>query len=78
MPTVLRTEGYRCFFYSSDRAEPSHVHVEKDENTAKIWLNPVRIQSSHGFSSSELNRIIRIVTENRDELIRSWDEYFKE
>ena len=40
MPTVLRTEGFRFFFYSSDRAEPPHIHVEKGYNAAKVWLNP--------------------------------------
>jgi hypothetical protein len=57
MPTILRTEGFRFFFYSSDRVEPSHVHVEKDEKTAKIWLDLVRLQNSLGYSSSEVNRI---------------------
>ena len=43
MPTVLRRGPYRFFFYSSDRAEPPHVHVERDENLAKFWLDPVRL-----------------------------------
>mgnify|MGYP006286952569 CR=1 FL=1 len=77
MPTILRTEGFRFFFYSSDRAEPSHVHVEKDEKTAKIWLDPVRLQSSHGYSSSEVNKIVKIVIDNQDDLVRSWNEYFE-
>lgn len=77
MPTVLRTERFRFFFYSSDRAEPAHVHVEKEEKTAKVWLDPVRLQISHGYSSSEVNRIVKIVIDNKDELRRSWNEYFK-
>jgi hypothetical protein len=28
MPTVLRSGPYRFFFYSADRGEPPHVHVE--------------------------------------------------
>jgi hypothetical protein len=28
MPTLLQTEGFRFFFYSNKRREPSHVHVE--------------------------------------------------
>lgn len=54
MPTVLRSGGYR-FFFSSDRPEPVHVHVEQSGRAAKICLHPVRLESSHGFASSELN-----------------------
>ena len=54
MPTVLRRGPYRFFFYSSDRAEPPHVHVERDENPAKFWLDPVRLQESGGFRGAEL------------------------
>ena len=27
MPTVLRWEGYRAFFYSNEGSEPPHLHV---------------------------------------------------
>jgi len=54
MPTVLRRGPYRFFFYSSDRAEPPHVHVERDENLAKFWLDPVRLHESGGFRGAEL------------------------
>ena len=30
MPTVLRIEGFRFFFFS-DEHDPSHIHVEKGE-----------------------------------------------
>jgi hypothetical protein len=76
MPTVLRIGPYRFFFYAGDRDEPQHVHVERDADLAKFWLDPVRLQTSGGFRRSEMNRIQRLVEENRDELVRSWDEYF--
>jgi hypothetical protein len=41
MPTVLRVEGFRFFFYSKEGNEPAHVHVEHQENRAKFWLFPV-------------------------------------
>jgi hypothetical protein len=34
MPTVLRVGPYRFFFFSGDRDEPPHIHVERDENHA--------------------------------------------
>lgn len=76
MPTVLRIGAYRFFFYSGDRDEPQHVHVERDDNLAKFWLAPVVLEKSGGFSRRELNRITSLVENNRAMLARSWNEYF--
>ena len=76
MPTVLRHGPYRFFFYAGDADEPPHVHVERDDNKAKFWLDPVRLQNSGGFGRTEINRIQRLVEENREDLLRSWHEYF--
>ncbi len=78
MPTVLRSGPYRFYFYASDGVEPAHVHVERDDETAKFWLDSVRLQSSDGYSRRELNQIQRLVEENRDQLLRSWNEFFNE
>jgi hypothetical protein len=78
MPTVLRSGPYRFFFYSSDADELPHVHVERDENTAKFWLSPVRLQNSGGFKPVEVRRIQRLVEQHREALLRSWDAYFNE
>ncbi|MFA5874126.1 MAG: DUF4160 domain-containing protein, partial [Anaerolineales bacterium] len=42
MPAVLRVGPYRFFFYSGDRDESPHIHIEREGNTAKFWLKPVR------------------------------------
>jgi hypothetical protein len=76
MPTVLRIGPYRFFFYAGDREEPEHVHIERDDRVAKFWLDPVRLQRSGGFDGSELNRIQKLVEDNREDLVRSWNEYF--
>lgn len=77
MPTDLRTGPYRLFFYAGDRVEPPHVHVERDDQIAKLGLEPVRLERSGGFKSQELTRIRKLVEENRERLRRSWDEYFE-
>ena len=78
MPTVLRLRPYRFFFYAGDYDEPSHVHVERDENLAKFWLEPVRLQRSGGFGRPEINRIQKLVQDRQEQLLRSWDEYFSD
>lgn len=77
MPTTLRIGAYRFFFYAGDRDEPPHIHVERDDNKAKFWIDPVRLQNSGGFSRNEINRIQKLVEENREHLLRGWNEYFK-
>lgn len=76
MPTVFRIGPHRYFFYASDRDEPYHVHVERDDRIAKFWVDPVRLQTSGGFSRSELARIGGVIMEHRTELMEAWDGYF--
>lgn len=76
MPTVLRSGPYRFFFFAGDREEPRHVHVERDDRIAKFWLDPIRLQSSGGFSRIEIARIQRMVSDHRGELMEAWNEYF--
>jgi hypothetical protein len=76
MPTALRVGPYRFFFYAGDRDEPQHVHVERNDKFAKFWLDPVRLQSSGGFSRAELGRIQKIIQENHTKLVEAWNGYF--
>ena len=76
MPTVLQEGPYRFFFYSADRNEPPHVHIEREANRAKVWLAPVRLARSGGFNAAELRQIERLVGEREELLLRAWDEYF--
>ena len=63
MPTVFRVGAYRLFFYASDRDEPQHIHVEREDKIAKFWLDPIRLRRSDGFNRAELSRIHKIIRE---------------
>jgi len=76
MPTVLRSGPYRFFFYSADRQEPRHVHVERDDCRAKFWLDPVRLHDSAGFRGPELRAIEAQVAQHADEFRKAWDDHF--
>ena len=76
MPTVLRSGPYRFFFYAGDGAESPHVHVERDDNIAKFWLRPVRLQESGGFNRLEIGRLQGIVEENLDTILKFWEAFF--
>jgi hypothetical protein len=76
MPTVLRSGPYRFFFYSGDRDEPPHIHVERDDCEAKFWLDPIRLERSRGFGRKEIGRLQDLVEENQTLLLEGWNGYF--
>ncbi len=76
MPTVLRSGPYRFYWHSHELGEPPHVHVDRDEKSAKFWLNPVALARNFGFSARELSKIEEIVRENKASLVEAWNEYF--
>lgn len=78
MPTIKRIGPYRFFFYSGDRFEPPHVHVERENKVAKFWLAPVRLQSSGGFRAHEIQDIHRLIEEHEQEFLEAWYEYFSD
>lgn len=55
-----------------------HVHVERERNKAKFWLDPVRLQHSGGYSRNEINRIQRLIEENQKMLLEKWYDYFSD
>lgn len=77
-PTVLLSGPYRFFFYSGDRNEPPHIHVERDNSIAKIWLSPIRLDYNRGFRPAEIQDILRIAEMHEKSLLERWDEYFSD
>jgi hypothetical protein len=76
MPTVFHYGPYRFYFFSHDRMEPPHVHVARDDHSAKFWIAPVRLDKNIGFSRFELRRLTAIVEERKSTLLEAWNEYF--
>ena len=54
----------------------NQTHVEREDNIAKYWLDPVRLQGSGGLSRVEIGRIEKLVSKHQSELMEAWDEYF--
>ena len=78
MPSVLRSGPYRLYFYSHEPNEPAHVHVDRDEQTCKFWLEPIALASNLGFNAKELRQIENLVINNQQGLLEAWNEYFKD
>jgi hypothetical protein len=79
MPTVLRSGGFRLFFYSNEGSprEPAHIHVEKAGGEAKLWLRSETIVAySDGLSARDLAAAVRVVEANRDTIEAAWNDFF--
>jgi hypothetical protein len=76
MPTVLRSGPYRFYFYSHEPNEPPHVHVDRDNLSAKFWLEPVSLGRNLGFGASELRRVQSLVVKHQAQLLEAWHGYF--
>ena len=76
MPRIRDIPGpYWFHFYSFDCNEPMHVHVRRESNTCKFWLDPIELAANHGFSARELNEIRRYVEVHRERIIEAWHEH---
>ena len=64
MPTVLRVDAYRFYFYSDEGKEPPHIHIATPDGECKFWLDPVRLASNRGLSPVIVRKIEKMVFEN--------------
>ncbi len=76
MPTLLRIQGCRFFFFSMEGTEPPHIHVTNAGRYAKFWLSPVSVADVRGFRDHEMTKIRRIVGGNEALFLEKWHEYF--
>ena len=70
MPVVLRSGPYRFYFYRHEPNEPPHVHVDRDDASAKFWLDPIGLAYGLGFPAHELRKI------EQEELAEAWNDEF--
>ena len=60
-----------------DLDEPPHIHVDRDDQSAKFWLAPVALARNLGFTAVELGRVQRLVAEHEPRLLEAWNEYVR-
>ena len=77
MPTVLRSGSYRVYFHSHEPNEPPHVQVDREDQSAKFWLEPVALARNLGFSPVELRRIQAMLKDNESMLLEKWNARFR-
>lgn len=75
MPTIIKENGYRYFFYVNDHPPP-HIHIEKAGNTAKVELSVLLFVNNRGFKPKELKHIRDTISQNKHILLEKWHEHF--
>ena len=75
-PRVMFINGYDFFFYSMEEVR-KHIHIEKGESIAKVWLEPtVELVYNYGFTSKEIKFIIQTIIENERFICKKWNDHF--
>ena len=80
MPVIHRFGPYVFRIHSNENRmidEPRHVHVKSARGSAIFWLDPVSLRELQGYNPVELGRLRRIVASRRGELVRKWDDFFR-
>ena len=68
--------AYHFYFYSHEPNEPPHIHINRDDFSAKFWLEPVALTKNIGFRPKELIKLESLVQEHNIKLLESWYGYF--
>ncbi|WP_420454450.1 DUF4160 domain-containing protein [Rubrivirga sp.] len=64
---------YRFYFYEGEADEPPHVHVSRDRDEAKFWLDPVAVAYNRRFNEPELRKLTRLVRKHARTFTDAWN-----
>jgi formylmethanofuran dehydrogenase subunit A len=82
MPTVLFIFGWRLYFYANENKEPIHIHAEKAGMECKYWLlvdeMDIKEEYSYNMSPKDKREVRKIIFQNFDTIIDSWNNFFKQ
>jgi hypothetical protein len=77
LPTVLKVNGFRFFFFS-DEHTPVHIHVEKGDGYMRVELETLKVTNKQKFTKNDEKKILTIVKDHQEELIGAWNAYFNQ
>ncbi len=77
MPTILLILGWRFFFYSNERNEPTHVHCRKGDQEAKYWLDVRGFEAVEGHAynmgPADKRTVRQIIFQHFDYIVSEWN-----
>jgi len=70
------TPKVKQFYFYSNEEHRIHIHYKEGRNKVKIWIEPeIEIAKNNGFKQHELNRILKEVSELKNEIITRWTKH---
>lgn len=72
----MRSGPYRFYFYSYEPNEPPHVHVDRENLSAKFWLEPVSLAQNLGFRLKELRQVQALAEQHQARFVEAWNDPF--
>ena len=87
MPQILKIGPYWIYFGANENKplEPIHVHIAEGRpvaNSTKVWITQtgkcLLCNNLSGILEKKLNKIIRVIEANSEEVIGKWKEFFGE
>ena len=77
MPEIFRFFGFSFFFYSREH-EPIHVHFEGKDGYAKFdWDGEsFSVVESEGIKKGDMKKIAEVIEDNKDLIVKRWQEHF--
>jgi hypothetical protein len=82
MPKIAVYKFLTFYIFAFDALnEPPHLHIAKEkgnrQRSAKIWLETLKIAEKGTLSTKELNEAIKVIKENKQTLIDSFNKIKK-
>ena len=75
-PTVLRTRGFRFYFFSREETR-AHVHVQHADGEAKFWIDPaVELAANFSLKPKQVAEAQILIEEHLDEIRNAWAKHF--
>ncbi len=76
-PKFLEQGGFEFKIYSREE-DRSHIHILKDGNKAKFWLEPVvELAENKGFKEHELSKIEKIIKQNEEDFKSKFSKHLR-
>jgi hypothetical protein len=75
MPEIFRFFGIRFFYFSNDHL-PIHVHIKTSDGTAKFEIEPLVLIENKGVKMKDIYLAESIIEENKELIIKHWNNFF--
>ena len=77
MVTVFKHRKFKIIIYENDHL-PEHVHILGPDFELKIMINSGECYYARGAKQTTINKLEKLVKDNKDLLIAAWEEIHEE